>query len=121
MFYKIIHPKYSKHSKEYCTFAVLGSIGNVHTKKLIKEAFNNYGDIILPFFDPPPLRGQFLYPERGLKQTFFELLPPPLVHVVIECPPTIKKSLDAPCLPQHITPHQKKHLDDSVTLRIALW
>ena len=28
---------------------------------------------------PPPLRGQFLYPERGQKQAFF-------VHVVIEWP-----------------------------------
>ena len=25
---------------------------------------------------PPPLRGQFLYPERGQKQTFFDPLPP---------------------------------------------
>ena len=29
-------------------------------------------------FYPPSLRGQFLYPKRGQKQTF-------LVHVVIEC------------------------------------
>ena len=34
----------------------------------------------------PPLRGQFLYPERGEKQTFFDPLPLHLVHVVIECP-----------------------------------
>ena len=34
-----------------------------------------------PFFD---LHGQFLYPERGQKQTFFDPLPPHLVHVVIE-------------------------------------
>ena len=27
-------------------------------------------------FRPPPLRGQFLYPERGQKQTFFDPLPP---------------------------------------------
>ena len=32
------------------------------------------------------MRGQFLYPERGQKQTFFDPLPPHLVHVVIECP-----------------------------------
>ena len=38
-------------------------------------SFNNYVDRILPFFDPPPLRGQFLYPERGQKQTFFDPLP----------------------------------------------
>ena len=37
-------------------------------------------------FEPPPLRGQFLYLERGQKQTFFDPLPPHLVHVVIECP-----------------------------------
>ena len=35
-------------------------------------------------FWPPPLRGQFLYPERGQKQTF--LTPRVHVHVVIECP-----------------------------------
>ena len=27
------------------------------------------------FLPPPPLRGQFLYPERGQKQTFFAPLP----------------------------------------------
>ena len=43
---------------------------------LWKGAFNNYVDRILLFFDPPPLRGQFLYPERGQKQTFFDPLPP---------------------------------------------
>ena len=32
----------------------------------------------------PPLRGQFLYPQRGQKQTFLDPLPPHLVHVVIE-------------------------------------
>ena len=37
-------------------------------------------------FRPTPLCGQFLYPERGQKQTFFDPLPPHLVHVVIECP-----------------------------------
>ena len=26
-----------------------------------------------------PLRGQFLYPERGQKQTFFDPLPNPLI------------------------------------------
>ena len=41
-----------------------------------KGAFNNYVDIIFPFFGPlPPLRGQFLYPERGQNQTFFDPLP----------------------------------------------
>ena len=32
------------------------------------------------------LRGQFLYPEHGQKQTFFDPFPPHLVHVVIEWP-----------------------------------
>ena len=49
-----------------------------------KGAFNNYVDRILPFFDPPSLRGQFLYPKHGQKQTFFDPLFPHLVHVVIE-------------------------------------
>jgi hypothetical protein len=35
---------------------------------------------------PPPLRGQFLYPERGQKKTIFDPLPSHLVHVVIEWP-----------------------------------
>ena len=26
-------------------------------------------------FDPPPLHGRFLYPERGQKQTFFDPFP----------------------------------------------
>ena len=38
-----------------------------------KGAFNNYVEIILPFFEPP-MCGQFLYPGRGQKQTF--LTPP---------------------------------------------
>ena len=42
-----------------------------------KGAFNNYVDRILPFLAPPPLRGQFLYPERGQKQTFLTPSPPP--------------------------------------------
>ena len=49
---------------------------------LPKGAFNNYMDKILPFSDPPPLRGQFLYPECGQNQTFFDLFPPHLVHVL---------------------------------------
>ena len=48
--------------------------------------FNNYVDRILPFFDPPPLCGQFFYPDRGQKQTFFDPISPHLVHVVIEWP-----------------------------------
>ena len=37
------------------------------------------------------LRGQFLYPDRGQKQTFLNPFPPPphLVHVVIEWPLTV--------------------------------
>ena len=38
------------------------------------------------FLTPSPFREQFLYPERGQKQTFFDPLPPHLVHVVIEWP-----------------------------------
>ena len=34
----------------------------------------------------PPLRWQFLYSEHGQKQTFFDPLPPHVVHVVIEWP-----------------------------------
>ena len=30
-------------------------------------------------FLTPPLRGQFLYPERGQKQTFFDPLPHPIL------------------------------------------
>ena len=40
----------------------------------------------LKCFAPPPLRGQFLYPKCGQKQTFFDPLPPHLVHVVIKWP-----------------------------------
>ena len=40
-------------------------------------------------FDPPPtMCRQFLYPEHGQKQTFFDPFPPHLVHIVIECPLT---------------------------------
>ena len=43
---------------------------------LYQGAFNNYVDRIMPFFaPPPPLRGHFLYPERGQKQTFFDPFP----------------------------------------------
>ena len=42
----------------------------------IKGAFINYVDRILPFLTPLSLPGQFLYPERGQKQTFFDPLPP---------------------------------------------
>ena len=35
--------------------------------KLPKGAFNNYVDRFCHFLPPPPLRGQFLYPERGQK------------------------------------------------------
>ena len=41
---------------------------------------------IFPFFDPIPLRGQFLYPGRGQKQTFLIDPHPHLVYVVIEWP-----------------------------------
>ena len=45
-------------------------------KVLSKGVFNNYMDRILPFFDP--LRGQFLYSERGQKtDMFWPPSPPP--------------------------------------------
>jgi hypothetical protein len=55
----------------------------------------NFPPIRWPFFDPPPpMRGQFLYPECGQKPTFFDPLPPPhLVHLVIEWPLTINNLL----------------------------
>ena len=58
-------------------------------------------DRILPFFDPHPSRGWFLYPERGQKGTFFDLLPPHLDPVVIECPycKTDHKTADAGAVP----------------------
>ena len=40
----------------------------------LRGSFNNYVDRILPFFDHPTLHRQFLYPERGQKQTFFDPL-----------------------------------------------
>ena len=57
-----------------------------HRRHRLWGSFNNYVDRILPFFDPTPLRGQFLYPEHGQKQTFFDPLPPHLVYVVTEWP-----------------------------------
>ena len=49
----------------------------------------NFCHFLPPPPPPPPLRGHFSYPERGQKQTFFDLLKgggPHLVHVVIEWP-----------------------------------
>ena len=43
------------------------------------------GQTFAIFLPPPTLRGQFLYPERGRKQKFFDPSPH-LVHVVIEWP-----------------------------------
>ena len=50
----------------------------------VKGSFNNYVDIILPFFDPHPLHGQFLSPKRGQNRHSLTPSPPHLVHVVIE-------------------------------------
>ena len=47
----------------------------MHGLTFYKGAFNDYLDRILPFFDPLPLRGQFLCSERGQKHTFFDPLP----------------------------------------------
>ena len=52
------------------------SVFKIDTSSLFSShmrTFNNYADRILPFFDPPPfLSGQFLYPARGQKKTFFD-------------------------------------------------
>ena len=60
------------------------SLNTLRYKFCDNGTFNNYVDRILPFFDPPPhlLSGQFLYPERGQKQTFFDPLSP------LSCPRT---------------------------------
>ena len=50
-------------------------------------SFNNYVDRRLSFFDPPPICGEFSYPERGQKQMFLIPFRPHLVHVVIEWTP----------------------------------
>ena len=44
---------------------------------------------------PPPLRGQFLYPEHGQKQTFFDPLPPSSCPCSYWMPPNYKMSLIA--------------------------
>ena len=70
-------------------FAICDSFAGLLCKFILvicMGAFNNYVDRILPFFDPPTLRGHFFYPERGQRQTFFDPHPPHLVHVVIEWP-----------------------------------
>ena len=38
---------------------------------LSKQGHYPYLDKILPFFDPPPMHGQFLYTKHGQNQTFF--------------------------------------------------
>ena len=60
--------------------AVRKKSGFENSEQLLRVVFST-------FCGPPPLlREQFLYPERGQKQTFLDPLPPHLVHVVIECP-----------------------------------
>ena len=68
---------------DYCSVKFIFS--NKATK--IDEIFN-VDLTVLRFLTPhpPSLRGQFLYPMRGQKQTFFDPLPPYFVHVVIEWP-----------------------------------
>ena len=53
---------------------------------------------------PPPLLGQFLYPERG--QTLFDPLPPHLVHVVIEGPLNTQDGIRA-CRVEFFPPKNK--------------
>ena len=83
----------------YGTFFKNRIVGNFsylqeHVRISDNGAFNNYVDQIVPNFDPPT-------PSSGQKWTFYILStvcnvtplgistdphPPPLVHVVIECP-----------------------------------
>ena len=47
----------------------------------VRGAFKNYDPSPSPYVD-----SFYIYPERGQKQTYFDPLPPHLVHVVIEWP-----------------------------------
>ena len=64
-------------------FEFLGLPFSKHLGRYV--SFNNYVDRFF-FWPPPPLCGQFLYPEHGQKQTFLTPSPPHIVHVVIEYP-----------------------------------
>ena len=79
---------------QYLIFMVLKTLGfefgnDIFTGNKMPTLYP-YGGILQlrghnsAIFCPPPLRGQFLYLERGQKQTFFDPLPPNLVHLVIE-------------------------------------
>ena len=67
-----------------------GLVGGLFTATYLKGHSTTTWTEFCPFLTPsppyPPVRGQFLYHERGQKQIFFDSLPHHLVHVVIECP-----------------------------------
>ena len=62
----------------------------LNVKAKSKGAFNNYVDMIFPFFWPPTrLNVNIVYPKREHWKRigiFWTTYPPNLVHVVIECP-----------------------------------
>ena len=52
----------------------------LHYKRVVRGYSTTTWTEFCNFFTPlPPLRGRFLYPERGQKQTFFTALPPPIL------------------------------------------
>ena len=52
-----------------------------------KGSFNNHVDIILLFFDHPPTSvDSFYVVNMDKNDNYWTTYPPPLVHVVFECP-----------------------------------
>ena len=95
----LLHVRFLRCMK--CLFANQ-CLSSEHQRFPHKGAFNNYMERILPFF--AALCGQFLYPERGQKQTFFD--PLHLVHVVIEwLYPESTKLFSTLCSTKVITTH----------------
>ena len=72
-------------AKDLCQIWYCAAVTILHSMRLggIQQL---RGQNFAMFWPPHPLRGQFLYPKRGQKQTFFDPLSPHLVHVVIEWP-----------------------------------
>ena len=61
----------------------------------IKGSFNNYVDMILPFFDHlPTCTWTFITLNVDQNWHILTTYPPHLVHVVIECPQSIEKNLE---------------------------
>ena len=56
-------------------WCICGFMPNLHKKSWMVSIHQLRGQNFA-IFDLPPLHGQFLYPERGQKQTFFDPLPP---------------------------------------------